>query len=46
MVTHIPNKGESAGGGVRYGVYPPGQYPILNSFDKLLMVKKIKKDSP
>ena len=23
LVTHIPNKGESARGGVRYGVYPP-----------------------
>jgi hypothetical protein len=23
LVTHIPNKGESAGSGVRYRVYPP-----------------------
>ncbi len=23
LVTHIPTKGESVGGGVRYGVYPP-----------------------
>jgi len=23
LVTHVPNKGESAGGGVRHGVYPP-----------------------
>ncbi len=23
LVTHIPTKGESAGGGVRHGVYPP-----------------------
>ncbi len=34
LVTHIPNKGGSAGGGVRYGVYPPGgDFTQINRVD-------------